>query len=177
MPFLNDLLTPDLIVAHVRDITPDLLAARGVRAVVSDLDNTLVPWRSEQVAREITDWLLGLRASGVSVCIASNTRHLSRLERLADQMGILHVPENATKPRRRGLRTALGLLDAGPDETAMVGDQLFTDVLAGNRLGLTTILVNPLAPREFVGTRIVSRNLERLVLRGSRQRAGGSGGG
>jgi HAD superfamily phosphatase (TIGR01668 family) len=91
MSSLNSLLTPDLIVAHVRDITPDLLRARGLQAVVSDLDNTLVPWRSEQVAHEITEWLLHLRAAGIGVCIASNTRHLSRLERLAAQLGILHV--------------------------------------------------------------------------------------
>jgi predicted HAD superfamily phosphohydrolase YqeG len=52
----------------------------------------------------------------------------------------------------------------------MVGDQLFTDIVAGNRLGLRTILVNPLSPREFFGTSLVSRRLERLVLRGARRR-------
>jgi predicted HAD superfamily phosphohydrolase YqeG len=87
-------------------------------------------------------------------------------------MGILHVPGNASKPRRRGLRIALSLLGTAPAETAMVGDQLFTDVLAGNRLGLTTILVNPLTPAEFLGTRLISRTAERLVLRGPRKRAG-----
>lgn len=164
------LLTPDLIVAHVSAVTPDLLRERGLRAVISDLDNTLVAWRSEEVAAEIMAWLGWLRAAGIAVCIASNTRHVSRLERLAARMGILHVPGNAAKPRRRGLRTALELVQATAAETAMVGDQLFTDILAGNRLGLTTILVNPLAPREFIGTRVISRNLERLVLRGARKR-------
>lgn len=166
-----ELLTPDIIVAHVADITPEMLTGHGIRAVISDLDNTLVPWRSEMVAEEITGWLLGLRAAGIGVCIASNTRHLSRLERLAAQMGILHVPENASKPRRRGLRTALTLLGTPAVETAMVGDQLFTDILAGNRLGLTTVLVNPLTSREFIGTKVISRTAERLVLRGSRRRA------
>ena len=71
----------------------------------------------------------------------------------------------------RGLRRALTLLNAAPTETAMVGDQLFTDIVAGNRLGLTTILVNPLSPREFIGTRLVSRTAERFVLRGPLQRA------
>ena len=52
----------------------------------------------------------------------------------------------------------------------MVGDQLFTDMVAGNRLGLFTVLVNPLTAHEFIGTRLISRNLERLVLRGERQR-------
>lgn len=165
------LLTPDLLVAHVSAVTPEWLRERGLRAVVTDLDNTLVGWHSEEVAEEITVWLAALRAAGVGVCIASNTQHKSRLERLAGRMGILHVPGNAAKPRRRGLRRALDLLGATPEETAMVGDQLFTDILAGNRLGLTTILVNPLTTREFIGTKIVSRTLERLVLRGPRRRA------
>lgn len=171
MPSLRQLLTPDLIVAHVRDVTPEMLAGRSVRAVISDLDNTLVAWRSEEVAGEIAAWLLTLREAGIGVCIASNTRHVSRLTRLADALGILHVPGNASKPGTRGLKTALGLLGTNSEETAMVGDQLFTDVLAGNRLGLTTILVNPLTPREFIGTRVVSRTAERLVLRGARKRA------
>ncbi len=168
---IGDLLTPDIIVAHVRDVTVEMLRARRIRAVICDLDNTLVPWRSDDIAREITGWLLGLRAEGIGVCIASNTRHTSRLERLAAQMGIFHVPGNAAKPRRRGLRIALSLLGVPPSDTAMVGDQLFTDILAGNRLGLTTILVNPLTPREFIGTKIISRTAERIVLRGPRKRA------
>ena len=171
MPRLLDLLTPDVLVAHVSLVTPEMLRARGVRAVVTDLDNTLVPWRSSDVARDIVSWLAELQAAEIRVCIASNTRHLTRLDRLAGQMGILHVPGNAAKPRRRGLRTALRLLGATPGETAMVGDQLFTDILAGNRLGLTTVLVNPLTEREFIGTKLLSRTLERLVLRGPRKRA------
>lgn len=167
---LDHLLTPDLIVAHVRDVTPERLAARGIRAVVTDLDNTIVGWHSEEIAGEITAWLAALRASGIAVCIASNTRHFTRLDRLAAQMGIRHVPGNAGKPGVRGMRRALALLQTTPEQTAMVGDQLFTDIVAGNRAGLTTILVNPLTPREFIGTRLISRNLERLVLRGSRKR-------
>ena len=168
---VSRLLTPDLIVAHVRDVTPALLAAHGLRAVISDLDNTLVPWRSEAVTGEIAAWLVTLREAGIQVCIASNTRHVSRLTRLADTLGILHVPGNASKPGTRGLRKALGLLGADTTDTAMVGDQLFTDILAGNRLGLTTVLVNPLTPHEFIGTRVISRTAERFVLRGARKRA------
>jgi hypothetical protein len=52
----------------------------------------------------------------------------------------------------------------------MVGDQLFTDMVAGNRVGLTTVLVNPLADKEFIGTKLISRNAEKLILRGERAR-------
>jgi len=165
------LITPDLIVRHVHDISPALLAERRVRAVVSDLDNTIVAYRSDAIADEVAAWLLELKAGGIGVCIASNTRRLSRLSRVAAAGGMLHVPGNAGKPGLGGLRRALALLEAAPEETAMVGDQVFTDIVAGNHLGLTTILVNPLSPHEFIGTRLISRSAERLILRGPLRRA------
>ena len=167
-PFLRRLVTPDIIVRHVSDMTPEALALRGIHAVICDLDNTLVEYHSEAVTAEVTGWLLALRTAGIRVCLASNTRRLPRLARVADTLEIRYVPGNAAKPRTKGLRRALALLDSLPTETAMIGDQIFTDIVAGNRLGLLTILVNPLSKREFIGTRYVSRPMERLVLRGGR---------
>ena len=159
---LRDLLTPDRLVRHVRDISPvELAEVRGIRAVVCDLDNTLAAWHSEAIDDEVRAWLARAK---------SNTRNFSRLERIAVDLGIAHVPGNAGKPGTRGLRRALQLLEATPGEAAMIGDQLFTDIVAGNRLGMHTVLVNPLSPREFVGTKWVSRRLERLLLRGDRAR-------
>ena len=168
---LRTLLTPSLIVRHVSDVPATFLAERGIRAVVSDLDNTLLPWHGDgEPAPEVLVWLADLRAAGIGVCLASNTRRHDRLRRLAEGWGVFHVPGNASKPGTGGLRRALDLLGARADESAMFGDQLFTDIVAGNRLGMTTVLVNPLSAREFVGTRYVSRTLERLVLRGERAR-------
>ncbi len=171
---LSRLLTPSLLVRHVSEVTAAQFAARGIRAVVTDLDNTLLPWHGiDDVATpEVLAWLAGLRDAGIGVCLASNTRRLPRLERIAKSWGIAHVPRTANKPGTVGLRHALSLLGAKPDESAMVGDQLFTDILGGNRLGMFTVLVNPLSDQEFVGTRYISRNLERLVLRGERARPG-----
>jgi len=162
------LVTPDIIVRHVSEITPELLQERGIRAVVSDLDNTLVCWHDDAIADPVLAWLETLRSAGIRVCLASNTQRLSRLNRLAERMGVLHVPSSARKPFTRGLRHALSLLESSPAETAMVGDQVLTDVLAGNRVGCTTILVTPLSQREFIGTRLISRPIERLLLRDKR---------
>ncbi len=168
---LSQLLTPSLMVRHVSEVPASLLAARGIRAVVTDLDNTLLPWHGDDnAAPEVLAWLGDLRGAGIGVCLASNTRRLERLARLALRWDIAHVPGSANKPGTRGLRHALSLLGATPGESAMVGDQLFTDILGGNRLGMFTVLVNPLSDREFVGTRYISRNLERLVLRDERAR-------
>ncbi len=70
----------------------------------------------------------------------------------------------AGKPRKRAYRKAMAMLSTTPHETMMVGDQIFTDVLGGNRLGLYTILVKPIHQQEFIGTKVM-RILERLVLR------------
>ena len=166
----HPLLTPFRITRHVSDITPPFLRENGVRAVVTDLDNTLVGWRSDTVEAEVENWLVTLREAKIGVCIASNTRHFSRLEKLANQLDILHVPGNSNKPGTTGLLHALSLLQTEPTETAMVGDQLFTDILAGNRLKMLTILVNPLTTVEFIGTRLINRTAEKLVLRGPHKR-------
>ena len=168
---LSQLLTPSLIVRGVTDVPAPLLVERGIRAVVTDLDNTLLPWHGDDdAAPEVLAWLSGLRDAGIGVCLASNTRRMERLARLAKGWDIAHVPRSANKPGTGGIRHALSLLNAEPETSAMVGDQLFTDMVAGNRLGMFTVLVNPLSPKEFVGTQYISRNLERLVLRGDRAR-------
>jgi hypothetical protein len=164
------------MVRHASELSPERLAQLPGRppisAVVCDLDNTLAEWHSEHIASEVIHWLSALHDAGIGVCLASNTRNLPRLARVAEHLGVHHVPGNAGKPGTAGMQKALALLGARPEAAAMVGDQLFTDIVAGNRLGLFTVLVNPLGPREFIGTRLVSRSLERLVLRGERRRPG-----
>ncbi len=169
----HKLLVPDRIVRHVCDISHyELAETLGIKAVLCDLDNTLTKWHSEEITEEVGAWLAQLRDTGIGVCIASNTSNFSRLRRIANNLGIQHFPGNAGKPGTRGLRHALKLLEASPSEAAMVGDQLFTDIVAGNRLGLFTVLVNPLSSYEFIGTKIVNRTAEKFVLRGSLKRPG-----
>ncbi|MBC8138650.1 MAG: YqeG family HAD IIIA-type phosphatase [Fibrella sp.] len=168
---LSQLLTPSLLVRHVTEVPATVFTERGIRAVVTDLDNTLLPWHGDgDAAPEVLAWLAGLRDAGIGVCLASNTQRLTRLARLAKGWNIAHVPRSANKPGTAGILHGLSLLGARQEESAMIGDQLFTDILAGNRLGMFTVLVNPISKQEFVGTRYISRSLERLVLRGNRSR-------
>jgi len=163
MSDLINLLTPDRCVRSVADIDVAELSARGIRAVLLDLDNTLTEWQREAISPGAAGWLDALRASGMRLCLVSNTRFGKRLRRLSAAWNIPFVPR-ASKPGSRGFQEAMRMLGVGPTETAMVGDQMFTDVLGGRRAGLYTIMVEPLAPREFVGTKL-SRGLEWLVLR------------
>jgi len=155
---------PTLRARDVTEITPAFLADRAIRALVLDLDNTLVPWHGREVAPSVSQWIEGMHAAGVSLCIVSNTHRPGRLKELAAVLGVQYVPSGG-KPRRRGFYRAMEAMGVTADETAVVGDQVLTDIWGGNRSGLLTILVDPLSPVEFVGTRVVSRRVERLLLR------------
>jgi HAD superfamily phosphatase (TIGR01668 family) len=155
---------PALRAEAVTEITAGFLAARGIRALVLDLDNTLVPWHGREVKPEVEAWLKSLQAAQIGLCIVSNTHRPHRLKELAAVLGVQYGPSGG-KPRRGGFYRAMQAMGTRADETAVVGDQVMTDIWGGNRCGLLTILVEPLSPVEFIGTRVVSRNVERLLLR------------
>ncbi|MGV3722691.1 MAG: YqeG family HAD IIIA-type phosphatase [Actinomycetota bacterium] len=147
----------------ITSVTPEFLAARGLRALILDLDNTLVAWHGHEVEPHVLDWVRSMDAAGVRLCIVSNTHRPRRLAELARLLGVAYVPSGG-KPRRRGFLKAIAAMEVSPKETAVVGDQVMTDIWGGNRCGLLTILVEPLSNVEFVGTRVISRNVERLLL-------------
>jgi HAD superfamily phosphatase (TIGR01668 family) len=160
---------PTLRAAHVAEITREFLATRGICGLILDMDNTLVPWHGREVAPEIEDWIRGLQEAGVRLCIVSNTHRPRRLDELSALLGVQSVPSGG-KPRRRGFLRAIEAMGITAAETAVVGDQVMTDIWGGNRCGLLTILVEPLSPVEFIGTKVISRNVERLLLRALEKR-------
>ncbi len=154
---------PDLSLASVRELTPEFLAAHGLDGLVFDADNTLVPRSRYEPTPEVATWLETLRAAGTRLCILSNSRHIGKVARMGEALGMPAI-SLARKPARSGFRRALALLGTAPAATAMVGDQVFTDILGGNLAGLTTILVPSLGARDFVLYRPM-RRLERRLLR------------
>lgn len=164
---------PALRANSVLEITPAFLAARAIRGLILDLDNTLVPWHGREVKPEVEAWIHSMHAAEVQLCIVSNTHRPGRLKELAAVLGVQYVPSGG-KPRRGGFFRAMDAMGTTAEETAVVGDQVMTDIWGGNRCGLLTILVEPLSPLEFVGTRLVSRNVERLLLKLLRDRGHGT---
>lgn len=154
---------PALRAPHVAAVTPAFLAARGLRALILDLDNTLVPWHGREVPPAVENWIRTLHDAGIQLCIVSNTHRPGRLRELAALLGVQYVAEGG-KPRRGGFLQAIQAMGVTAAETAVVGDQVMTDIWGGNRCGLLTILVEPLSDAEFLGTRLVSRRVERLLL-------------
>lgn len=154
------LLRPDLYVAGFHEIDFAKLKAKGIKALCSDLDNTLVAWEAEEANQELLTWLQEARQAGFEIYLISNAVS-RRFAHFAQLLGVRGIGK-AGKPRRKSFVRALRELDLPPQQVALVGDQLFTDVLGGNRMGLFTILVTPLSQREFIGTRFM-RYLEKLV--------------
>ncbi len=155
-------LRPQEYVTSIYHIHLDRLWQAGVRGIVTDLDNTLVAWNSPVAPPKLAAWLDHVRERGFRVCIVSNNDRL-RVSSFAEPLGIESL-HKARKPRRAAFVRALQKLRTNAGETCMVGDQLFTDILGGNRMGFYTILVRPVHVREFSGTRAI-RLLERIVLR------------
>lgn len=125
----------------------------GKRLVMIDVDNTLLPWGTEEIPPETTSWLDRGRAIGMQFCLLSNTRHPARLDRLCERLGVRRVA-GKLKPSRQMYLAALEEFGMRPEQAVMVGDQLFTDVLGANRSGVEAIWVRPSAKREFVGTKV-----------------------
>lgn len=155
-------LCPKLYIRSVFDLPVDHLRERGIRGLIFDLDNTLLNWNVYDVTPEAKELFLQLKEAGFLSCLVSNNKR-ARVEAVAKVLDLPFIFK-ARKPSRRAFRQALSALGTTKEETAVVGDQLFTDVLGGNRLGLYTILVMPLSTTEFFGTKIM-RSLERLVLK------------
>jgi hypothetical protein len=150
-------------------IDPEVLWRKGIRGILIDLDNTLVPWRGREVFEDVRAWLEKVKTRGLQVCIISNAASGSRVAKMADWLNLPYMPRSF-KPRRRGFRWGMQLLGLKVNEVAVIGDQVFTDILGGNRLGALTILVEPLSSRDFISTQVV-RLMERWVLNWLRRRA------
>ncbi len=156
-------LRPTQVVKGVTAIDVEALWEQGVRGLILDLDNTLVPWNGEELAPEIRAWVEAAQGRGMRICIVSNALRGGRVKRVAEALGVGCVTR-AGKPFARAFRRGLQLLGTSPEETCAIGDQVFTDMLGANRLGMVTVLVTPLSPVESPHTRLV-RRVERPLRR------------
>lgn len=157
------LLYPRMYVPTIFEIDPDELKTKGIGTLLLDLDNTIVPRDESVFSREMSAWLKGMLAKGFKLCVVSNNGK-TRVTGLLDPLGIPCVVR-AVKPFSRAFVQGMKLVGATPEETAVVGDQIFTDILGGNLLGLYTILVVPMQGKEFWATNLINRRLEKPILR------------
>ena len=156
------LVTPHLQLIGVLELDAGRLRSMGIDGLLLDVDHTLKEYGAEVIPQEIVEWIAGLRDAGFRLCLLSNGKP-HRIARLAASLGVPFVAK-AFKPLPFACRAALGVLGLPANRVALIGDQIFADVLAGRLAGLTTILVTPMSAVEPWFTRL-KRPLERLVLR------------
>ncbi len=141
------LLQPDLVVSGtVLQLQPEALLAWGVQGVILDVDGTLVPLQQTEVDPAVVAWLEQLRPH-FQIWLVSNNISRNRIRQIAESLNLPYI-HRAGKPSRRALRRAVAAMGLPVQAVAMVGDRLLTDILAGNRLGLVTVLVNSLWARK-----------------------------
>lgn len=156
------LLTPDLYVESVLHIDLNKLKEENIKGLIIDIDNTLVAWDIKYASNKTKEWLLSLKKEGFEVCLVSNNTE-DRVVTFNEELKLLAI-HRATKPRTLPFKRAMKLMGTKVNSTAVIGDQIFTDVLGGNRMGLYTVLVIPIESKEFWWTTVV-RKLERHILR------------
>ncbi len=144
-PHFSRLLTPDwLATTTLAQLPLGPLEQRGIRALVLDVDRTILPRRQASIPPSAEQWLRHA-AARMPIHLLSNNPSRRRIGGVAESLGVPFTT-SAGKPRRSALRRVLDELSIDPAHVALVGDRIFTDVLVGNRLGLFTVLVRPIDP-------------------------------
>ena len=151
-------------VASLPLVSIDELVESGVRLVLLDRDNTCVPRDTKVPPAAGMEWLDRARSAGLTLCMVSNNFHSHQVRGSAEQMG-MDVVDHAMKPLPFALRRAMRMEGYAPRETVMIGDQVFTDVVAGKLAGVRTVLVRPQSRKDLWYTHVF-RVFEHLALRG-----------
>jgi len=153
---------PDLYVSNIHQINIEMLKRNGIEGILTDLDNTLVRWDEPDNTEEVVRWFQQLNNEGIRVVVISNNDE-TRVRKFIGTMDIPFI-HKARKPLGRGFVDGLKTLQLPADKVAVIGDQVLTDVLGGNRQGMYTILVDPIGDKEYITTKI-NRKIERRIVR------------
>ncbi len=159
---------PDFDFKSVSDIPADFFAKNNIRYAILDIDNTLVSYKTERADDRAKAFLSRLSENGIKYAFLSNN-HGDRVELFAGDFDAEYVCD-AKKPFTKGVKLAMAKIGAKKAETVMIGDQVFTDIYAGKRAGLKTVMVAPIEAKEtpFFGFK---RYFERIVLKNYKKTA------
>ena len=153
------LLQPDLILGNtITDLTAEILQHYQIKGLVLDVDETLVPLKEKEASEELKQWVAQIQKIAV-IWLVSNNLSQTRIGNIAKSLDLPYIV-GAKKPSRKKLRQAAEAMNLPVEQVAMVGDRLFTDVLAGNRLGMFTILVEPMVDPLIAARSYTIRNFE-----------------
>ena len=155
-------LYPDCYFNKITDIDIDTFKKNNIKAIILDVDNTLLDF-DLNIVDGLESWFKELSDNGIKGVIVSNSNKPDKIERVANLLGIDYI-KFACKPLRRGLKKAQKMLDIDNKQIAVIGDQIFTDVIGANRCKMFSILVKPLAEKDLWMTRF-KRPIENFVIK------------
>lgn len=155
-------LYPDAYLKSVKEITIDFLNKNNIKALILDVDNTLIDF-DKKIPEGIDKWCEKLKENNIKLCILSNSNKKEKVKMVAKELQIPYF-YFGTKPLKRGFKKAIKLLDKKNENIAAVGDQIFTDVIGANRCSLFSILVDPINKKDLFITRI-KRPLENYIIK------------
>lgn len=152
---------PNEHVKSIFDLQPATLKKRGIKGIITDLDNTLVAWDVKDATPEVVRWFQEMRENDIKVTIISNNNQ-KRVQVFSEPLETPFV-YSARKPLSKAFKTVAKEMELSKEEIVVVGDQLLTDVLGGNFAGFYTVLVVPIVETDGKITRI-NRTIERRIL-------------
>lgn len=155
-------LKPDLICKGVQYIDYKELNKNNIKGILLDIDNTLIDY-TKKLSKEIINWVEAAKKEGFKVCILSNSNKMEKILPIAEKLDLQYITF-AKKPAKSGFLRAAKLLELEIPQIAMVGDQVFTDVLGANRVGMFSIYVEPINKKEYWYTKW-KRPIESLILK------------
>lgn len=153
---------PDMYQKSIYAIDYQKLYSRGIKCLLFDLDNTLVPVKMKTPSKKIKTLFNELKEKGFKIIIFSNSKK-NRLKPFKDELEV-DCAASARKPFKKKFLRVLDEYGYQINEVAIIGDQMLTDVVGGNKIGITTILVNPVGKKDLFFTKF-NRVIERRIMK------------
>lgn len=154
-------LKPDYLIFSPFTLTVEMFRAKNIKGIIMDVDNTIISWRDKIVSEEVKQWFRELKSSGIEIVLLSNNTN-TRIGPIAQQIEVPFVA-NAKKPSAYGVKKALEILTMEEQSILLIGDQLLTDISAGKKTAVQTMLVKPMTS-DMIPTYIL-RLVEKILLR------------
>lgn len=153
---------PDFYCKKVTDINLEYLKKNNIQALILDVDNTLLDFNLN-ILEGLETWYKEIKANNIKCIILSNSNKIEKIRKVADLLQISFI-NFATKPLKRGFKKAQKELNIPNQNIAVVGDQIFTDVIGANRMKMHSILVEPIDKKDLLLTKI-KRPLEEIIIK------------
>ncbi len=146
---------PDIYQKSIYTLDYSKLLSRGIKLLLFDLDNTLVPVGQDELSDKTKELIISLKQKGFKVIIFSNSPK-KRVKKISEILNVECV-YFACKPMQGKLKKLVNNSNFSLNEIAIIGDQLLTDIVGGNKIGITTILINPSSNKNFIFSKLIRR--------------------